>query len=114
MTKEELEQEARRYASECGDKTDGIYACCRDGYLAAAEPREQQLALLKEQRLQDCKNFNAAIEKLSRQLNQSQGQLDKAVGIIRLILRVAYGEGWDNSLVEIKELAERFLKEVDQ
>ena len=34
-------------AQEWGDKTDGTYACCRDGYLAAAEPREKKIEELK-------------------------------------------------------------------
>ena len=49
MTKEELEKEATDYALEWGDKTDGTYACCRDGYLAGAEPREKQIQIDAEQ-----------------------------------------------------------------
>lgn len=29
-----FETETTEYALEWGDKTDGTYACCRDGYLA--------------------------------------------------------------------------------
>jgi hypothetical protein len=32
-----FEKEATQYALEWGDKTDGTYACFRDGYLAGAE-----------------------------------------------------------------------------
>lgn len=32
-----FEKEATEYALEWGDKTDGTYACCRDGYLVGAE-----------------------------------------------------------------------------
>ena len=32
-----FEKEATEYALEWGEKTDGTYACCRDGYLAGAE-----------------------------------------------------------------------------
>ncbi len=49
MTKEELEKEATAYALEWGEKTDGTYACCKDGYLAAAEPREKRIAELEAQ-----------------------------------------------------------------
>ena len=49
MTKEELIKEATEYALEWGDKTDGTYACCRDGYLAGAEPREKRIAHLEAQ-----------------------------------------------------------------
>lgn len=37
MDKKELDKEATEYALKWGDKTDGTYACCRDGYLAGAE-----------------------------------------------------------------------------
>jgi hypothetical protein len=47
MTREELVKEADKYALEWGDKTDGTYACCRDGYLAGAEPREKRIAELE-------------------------------------------------------------------
>ena len=48
MSEKELEKEAEEYASEWGDKTDGTYACCRDGYLAGAEPREKQIDQLQK------------------------------------------------------------------
>jgi len=32
-----FEKEATQYALEWGDKTDGTYACCRDGFIAGAE-----------------------------------------------------------------------------
>ena len=35
MTKEALKKEATQYALEWGNKTDGTYASCRDGYFAA-------------------------------------------------------------------------------
>jgi hypothetical protein len=49
MTKGELKKEATEYALEWGDKTDGTYACCRDGYLAGAEPREKRIAELEKE-----------------------------------------------------------------
>ena len=55
---EELEKEATAYALEWGDKTDGTYACCRDGYFAGAEPREKRIAELEAQieKMKNCKN----------------------------------------------------------
>ena len=32
-----FEKEATQYALEWGEKTDGTYACCRDGFIAGAE-----------------------------------------------------------------------------
>ena len=49
MTKEELEKKATAYALKWGDKTDGTYACCRDGYLASAKPREKRIEDLESQ-----------------------------------------------------------------
>lgn len=49
MNKEQLEKEATAYALEWGDKTDGTYACCRDAYIASAEPREKRIAELEAQ-----------------------------------------------------------------
>lgn len=49
MTKEGLEKEASDYALEWADKSDGTYACCRDGYLAGAEPREKRIEELEQQ-----------------------------------------------------------------
>lgn len=49
MTKEKLEKEATEYALEWGTKTDGTYACCRDGYLAGAEPREKRIEELEKE-----------------------------------------------------------------
>ena len=76
MTKEELEKEATDYALEWGDKTDGTYACCRDGYLAGAEPREKRIAEL-EKELEFEKSVNGeftAIEKL-RELEKENAEL---------------------------------------
>lgn len=49
MTRAGLEKEATQYALEWGSKTDGTYACCRDGYLAGAEPREKRIEELEAQ-----------------------------------------------------------------
>ena len=49
MDLNKLKQEATEYALEWGDKTDGTYACCRDGYLAGAEPREKRIAELEKE-----------------------------------------------------------------
>ncbi len=45
--RQNLEKEATEYALKWGDKTDGTYACCRDGYLAGAEPREKRIEELE-------------------------------------------------------------------
>ena len=47
--RQNLEKEATEYALEWGDKTDGTYACCRDGYLAGAGPREKRIEELEQQ-----------------------------------------------------------------
>ena len=61
---EELEKEATAYALEWGDKTDGTYACCRDGYLAGAEPREKRIAELEAQieKMKCCGNCNGILD----------------------------------------------------
>lgn len=81
MTKEELEKKATEYALEWGDKTDGTYACCRDGYLAGAEPREKQIAELTEQNtslLTSVENLNKSVQELEKQLKaeHTRGEID--------------------------------------
>ena len=93
MTKEELEKEATEYALEWGDKTDGTYACCRDGYLAGAEPREERIA------------------ELEKQSKTKKQQLTKAKEIIeKLILQNR--KLWVYS--DVREEAEQFLKELNK
>lgn len=71
--KEQLEKEAKAYALEWGDKTDGTYACCKDGYLAGAEPRENQIAELKAY---NAKLLNGDIEKHNK-IVELESQLTK-------------------------------------
>ena len=68
MTKEELNKEATEYALKWGDKTDGTYACCRDGYLAGAEPREKRIAELdcQKNRNKSCYSCINATERCFR------------------------------------------------
>lgn len=93
MTKDELEKEATEYALEWGDKTDGTYACCRDGYLVGAEPREKRIA------------------ELEKQSKTKKQQLTKAKEIIeKLILQNR--KLWVYS--DVREEAEQFLKELNK
>ena len=70
---EELGKEATAYALEWGDKTDGTYACCRDGYLAGAEPREKEIKSLGERCLQlqkDKGNLTDKVRDLEAQIEK--------------------------------------------
>ena len=77
MTKEELEKEATEYALEWGDKTDGTYACCRDGYLAGAEPREKRIAELEKENAE----LKAEIRKMKLQHFTDIRLYTKVIGI---------------------------------
>ena len=46
-------------------------------------------------------------------MNKQKEQIIKAKAIIRDLLRVTYGEGWNYSL-GVKAMAEQFLKEVSE
>ena len=137
MTKEELEKEATDYALEWGDKTDGTYACCRDGYLAGAEPREKRIAEL-EKELEFEKSVNGeftAIEKLrelekenaefkrdkedlifirnqnAKCMCEDKEQLTKAKELLEDF--ICYANLADCNLY-IKEQAEQFLKDLEK
>ena len=58
-----------------------------------------------------CRSCDEHDERLKRLGLCYIGQLDKAKAIIRDLLRVTYGEGWNYSL-GVKAMAEQFLKEV--
>ena len=137
MTKEELEKEATEYALEWGDKTDGTYASCRDGYLAGAEPREKRIADLKKQiadlewQLQEVakdndnykaenKKLEAQIEKMKEKHKQDElgliisnssarAELEKQLEQAKELLRRSY----DNyiSMQPLRGEIEKFLKE---
>lgn len=70
---EELEKEATAYALEWGDKTDGTYACCRDGYLAGAEPREKRIAELEEK----LANADYQLEGRDLEISELKAQIEK-------------------------------------
>lgn len=67
--KEELEKEAKEYALEWGDKTDGTYASCRDGYLAGAEPREKRIEELEKENA-ELKESNSFLNNLVKEKEQ--------------------------------------------
>lgn len=77
MIKEELEKEATEYALEWGDKTDGTYACCRDGYLAGAEPREKRIAEFEKENAE----LKAEIKKMKSQHFTDIRLYTKVIGI---------------------------------
>jgi hypothetical protein len=77
MTKGELKKEATEYALEWGDKTDGTYACCIDGYLAGAEPREKRIAELEKENAE----LKAEIRKMKSQHFTDIRLYTKVIGI---------------------------------
>jgi hypothetical protein len=127
MTKGELKKEATEYALEWGDKTDGTYACCRDGYLAGAEPREKRIAELEKENaeLKAIADFQTS-SNMDRyfQLKRSKEQLTKAKDIIRDYKIVVEGdhttvcsvpeENRCINVLKLNEQAEQYLKEVSE
>lgn len=127
MTKDELKKEATEYALEWGDKTDGTYACCRDGYLAGAEPREKRIAELEKENaeLKAIADFQTS-SNMDRyfQLKRSKEQLTKAKDIIRDYKIVVEGdhttvcsvpeENRCINVLKLNEQAEQYLKEVSE
>ena len=77
MDLNKLKQEATEYALEWGDKTDGTYACCRDGYLAGAEPREKRIAELEKENAE----LKAEIRKMKSQHFTDIRLYTKVIGI---------------------------------
>ena len=134
MTKEELEKEATEYALEWGDKTDGTYACCRDGYLAGAEPREKRIAELEKENAELKAKANAlenANKAMSKELDdmtsggisvlknvvRSKEQLVQAKEILRGLYFIVQSRiDYENNTGIADEMwrAEQFLKEVDK
>ena len=98
MTNDELKKEATEYALEWGDKTDGTYACCRDGYLAGAEPREKRILELEAQ-----------IEKMKLQYDYAFNQLCKSREILcSMLSQYRNRKEIDYSL---RDCGEKLLKE---
>lgn len=117
MTKEELEHEATEYALEWGNKTDGTYACCRDGYLAAATQREKRIAELEKEN-EELKKENVALkETLEFQQSCTMDRyfkLKKAKEVIRNLLYVYQLGKNELATARVRAEAEEFLKEVGQ
>jgi len=134
MTKEELEKEATEYALEWGDKTDGTYACCRDGYLAGAEPREKRIAELEKENAElkakanALENANKAMVKelddmtsggisVLKNVVRSKEQLVQAKEILRGLYFIVQSRiDYENNTGIADEMwrAEQFLKEVSE
>ena len=105
MTKEELEKEATEYALEWGDKTDGTYACCRDGYLAGAEPREKRIAELEKE--------NAELKSIADFQTSSNMdryfQLKRSKELLKRYVKI-YVNPYPEEEIELRKEAEQFLK----
>jgi hypothetical protein len=134
MTKDELKKEATEYALEWGDKTDGTYACCRDGYLAGAEPREKRIAELEKENAElktkanALENANKAMVKelddmtsggisVLKNVVRSKEQLVQAKEILRGLYFIVQSRiDYENNTGIADEMwrAEQFLKEVDK
>lgn len=120
MTKEELEKEATEYALEWGDKTDGTYACCRDGYLAGAEPREERIAELGKENAE----LKETVIKMNNVITETFSNLTKAKSIIKDYKIVAESdhttvcsvpeENRCINVYKLNESAEQFLKELNK
>lgn len=82
MTKSEIEQNAEEYTNET----------CKDCYISAYS---------------ECKNNCKKQAYLAGALSR-QPEIDEAKEIIKALLRVTYGEGWNYSL-DVKIRAEQFL-----
>ena len=118
MTKDELKKEATEYALEWGDKTDGTYACCRDGYLAGAEPREKHITELEKENaeLKSIADFQTS-SNMDRyfQLKRSKEQLTKAKEILRGLYHIVQSRIDYEDNIQIKDSmdsAKSFLNEV--
>ena len=109
MTKEELEKEATEYALEWGDKTDGTYACCRDGYLAGAEPREKRIAELEKE--------NAELKSIADFQTSSNMdryfQLKRSKELLKRYVKI-YVNPYPEEEIELRKEAEQFLKGVEK
>jgi hypothetical protein len=126
MTKEKLEKEADDYADKHAFRVpydgsnkfydDVDFKASKEGYLAAAEPREKRIAELEaynEKLLNsDIEKHNKIVELKIRLANWQKYEKEnkEAKDLIRNLLRVTYGEGWNYSL-DWKVKAEEFLKE---
>lgn len=98
-----FEKEATEYALEWGDKTDGTYACCRDGYLVGAEfGYNKKCEETFEIALTQIKHDRAVVIEENERLHAKIAELEKEnvelKDLIKNIIRVTWGEGWNYSL----------------
>ena len=115
MTKDELKKEATEYALEWGDKTDGTYACCRDGYLVGAEPREKRIAELEKENGELKEKLeiltlvgNVATKGLDKQLTKAKEIIEKLLNVF------ASNDFFEEEELDAMAEAEQFLKEVSE
>lgn len=108
MTREELEKEAEEYAGTVHryrdaqgetEQMEDVAEAWEKGYECCAKELEKENAELKE-------NFRICEKNADTYFDN----FTKAKGIIKNIIRVTWGEGWNYSL-EWKVRAENFLKE---
>ena len=127
MTKE-LEKEAERFVSEKSDKGNfdieqfgKAYfseSSMEQAYLAGAEPREKRIADLEKEnaklqaKIDDWQSEYIELENFTNnEIAELEEQNRKAKELLRNIIRVTWGEGWNYNL-EWKVKAEQFLKEI--
>ena len=117
MTREEIVKEAQEQVNYC---TPLYPECFIQGYLAGAEPRENKIADIKancdlaiEGRDIKIMELEQQIEQIEKVSDYNADQLAQAKEIIKNIIRVTWGEGWNYSL-DVKVKAEQFLKEIEK
>lgn len=74
---------------------------------------EKENAELKEQNIEDCRNFNKTMREIKKQWNKEHYQLTKAKEIIKDFLLMAEVEHLKDRYETVDE-AEQFLKEVEK
>ena len=120
MTKEELKQEAEEYLKKHNYTSGyiGYFASdyCERAYIDSAEPREKHITELEKENAElkyardNCEQqFQDKVDELGIEISKNI----EAKDLIRNLLRVTWGEGWNYSL-EWKVKAEEFLKECEE
>ena len=89
-------------------KLERAYICGRRKSEEQIEQLKKENAGLKKRNIEDCKNFNRAVEKIGEQLNQKQYQLTKA----KELLKWWVNHCGDHDLF-YAEKTEQFLKDVE-
>lgn len=115
MTEEELLKEAEVYADWFWGASPSVMRALAKAYVKGAEPREKRIKELEAQ-IVSLEKENAELKSIadfqtSRSMNR-YFQLTKAKDLIRNLLRVTYGKGWNYNL-DWKVKAEEFLKEME-